>query len=690
MVNEQLGLIQRQRAANFEQRLAQEQKNREFREEQLQNIYDFDVSGLASGDAKLLKQLQTELANSLDPNSENSYSSSRELVSDIAFINNVYGEMKRWGQTGGAGRQSYQQSILNPDRGDGTVFTGNEELLDKRNATWEQGAFASAEILGEAGNRQIIGNVLDQDGNVMQEGVDFFENVWRNRPDEFWRPEIAQGALLLDGVALDYAGRSGVDNTNVDNFAGAVFDSDPNIYDRVVRERLIAINQDRASQNLPAITIEDTADLESYSLSEKDIRAEYIAKAKEGVGLRPTKAAPQTFSGSVYDTQFGVRAAGLAKPISVTSSTLSGDVSHVGLVGDQMVVVYEDADGEIQQARVSEGSDAWDSIVAQSGGFDALSDMVRGQQILPREVEGEPKVDETLEGRQKALEEEVSNLEASKIELERRLEDAQDALSLAQNTRSGSQVQQAQINAALNEVKTLSEQLDQVNADIQRKAQIGPDIPEEYKSPAAIKGEGENISYKKPSRADAGKLIVGDKSQGSTYDQRKASFEEASKLAKEAGHPFPEVVAAQFALESAYGKKPTGDYNFFGLKASNAMLERLRSAGIDASVAKDIQTTEQDKTGKEKNIKADFLSFKSPEDAFMAYLMFIDTTKSDGKRRYGEALDQAKTAKEYLQKIKESGYATAKDYVSSIDSIASGFGVDLGNISRDDDRLASN
>jgi flagellum-specific peptidoglycan hydrolase FlgJ len=120
------------------------------------------------------------------------------------------------------------------------------------------------------------------------------------------------------------------------------------------------------------------------------------------------------------------------------------------------------------------------------------------------------------------------------------------------------------------------------------------------------------------------------------------------------------------------------------------MLERLRSAGIDASVAKDIQTTEQDKTGKEKNIKADFLSFKSPEDAFMAYLMFIDTTKSDGKRRYGEALDQAKTAKEYLQKIKESGYATAKDYVSSIDSIASGFGVDLGNISRDDDRLASN
>ena len=52
MVNEQIGLIQRQRAANLNQRLAQEEKNREFRTEQLQNIYDFDVSGLASGDVQ--------------------------------------------------------------------------------------------------------------------------------------------------------------------------------------------------------------------------------------------------------------------------------------------------------------------------------------------------------------------------------------------------------------------------------------------------------------------------------------------------------------------------------------------------------------------------------------------------------------------------------------------------------------
>jgi len=333
MVNEQLGLIQRQRAANLEQRLIQEQKNREFKTEQLQNIYDFDVSGLASGDVELLGRLQEELANSLDPDSENSYSSSRELVADIAFINNVYGEMKRWGQTGGAGRQSYQQSILNPDRGDGTVFTGNEDTLSARNAAWEQGAFASAQILGEAGNRQIIGNVLDQDGNVMQEGVDFFKNVWRNRPDEFWRPEIAQGALLLDGVALDYASRSGVDNTNVVDFAGAVFDSDPNIYNRVVRERLIEINKRRAVDGLPAITAEDEAELATEGLSEKDIRAEYIARAKEGIGLRPDPKPEKVDEDKTLAGQMNNLFGGAFVPSDMPTVSADGTEGGFGMLG---------------------------------------------------------------------------------------------------------------------------------------------------------------------------------------------------------------------------------------------------------------------------------------------------------------------------------------------------------------------
>jgi hypothetical protein len=383
MVNEQIGLIQRQRAANLNQRLAQEEKNREFRTKQYQNIYDFDVSGLAGGDVELLGKLQKQLASGLNPDSDQSYSNSQELVADIAYINNVYNEMKRWGETGMSGRQSYQQGILQPDRGDGTVFVGTEDTLSARNAAWEQGAFANAQILGGPGQRQIIGDMLDQDGNVMKQGIDFFQNEWRSRPDMFWRPEIGEGAKLLDGVALDFSSRKGVDSSNVQKVAAELFDSDPATINRIRRESLRQINQERADIGYEPISM-DAAEstFDSLGLGVNELRQQYVDRAVEGIGLRPKAAGPQTFSGTVYDTQSGARAIGLTKPIEVVSSTLSGDVSHIALLDDEMVVVYEDADGERQEQAVREGSDAWDSIVAQSGGLDALAKMVTNKNTV--------------------------------------------------------------------------------------------------------------------------------------------------------------------------------------------------------------------------------------------------------------------------------------------------------------------
>ena len=195
MMNEQIGLIQQQRAANLDKRLAQEEKNRQFRTEQLQNIYDFDVSGLASGDVQVLADVQRQLAASLDPNSENSYSSSQQLVADISLINNAYNEMKRWADSGGQGRQIYQNGLLQPERGDGTVVVADEDMLNSRNEVWEKGAFAegSVRLVGPPGNRQLVGMALDVDGNEIGE-VNFFENSMRNQPDQFWRQEVVPAA----------------------------------------------------------------------------------------------------------------------------------------------------------------------------------------------------------------------------------------------------------------------------------------------------------------------------------------------------------------------------------------------------------------------------------------------------------------------------------------------------------------
>lgn len=275
MMNEQINLIQRQRAANLQNRLAQDEKNRQFRTEQLQNIYDFDVSGLASGDVALLGELQKELAAGLNPDSENSYSNSQELVADISFINNVYNEMKRWGDTGMAGRQSYQQGVLQPDRGDGTVFVGNEDTLNSRNDVWEKGAFSNAKILGGAGQRQIIGDMLDQDGNVMQEGVDFFQNQWRNQPDQFWRQEIAEAAFM--DVAGTYADNANVDITNVDQRAANDWDNNP----VKIQEKYRRDKARRNGLSMEEITNDNNSFQDGYT--DEDLRAEYIAEARRGI-----------------------------------------------------------------------------------------------------------------------------------------------------------------------------------------------------------------------------------------------------------------------------------------------------------------------------------------------------------------------------------------------------------------------
>ena len=68
--------------------------------------------------------------------------------------------------------------------------------------------------------------------------------------------------------------------------------------------------------------------------------------------------------------------------------------------------------------------------------------------------------------------------------------------------------------------------------------------------------------------------------------------------AKKAGAKFPEVVAAQWALESAWGDHTTGDFNYFGIKAAG---------GEEYSTC----TTWEHYDGKDVTIQAKFRDFDS-------------------------------------------------------------------------------
>ena len=227
----------------------------------------------------------------------------------------------------------------------------------------------------------------------------------------------------------------------------------------------------------------------------------------------------------------------------------------------------------------------------------------------------------------------------------------------------------------------------------------GAEIREQFGAPdgPAIQGEGPGIAYSKlKPPQDISLLESGNASSGSTKEERQLAFDEATRMAREAGHPFPEVVAAQFAKESAWGKNKGADFNYFGMKSSPAFIERLKEAGIEVKAGDEVETDEYI-DGKKKTIKDSFLAFNSPEDAFMAYLMFIDTTKKKGEggvseRRYGEALDESETAYDYIKGIIEAGYATTppKAYADSINSIAKTYGFDLTEIGREPAGTASN
>jgi hypothetical protein len=443
MVEKQVGLINRERAANLQNRLAQEESNREFRTEQLQNIYDFDVSGLAPGDAANMAELQKTLADRLDPSSENAYSDSQQLIADLALVNNLYSAGKRWGQTGTAGRQGYAQSIVNPDRGDGTTYVSNEDTLQARNSTWEKGASSGFRIEGGPGETRLISTYLDQDGQAMGEG-DYFQNPWYSQPDQFWRAEIGEAPPM--NVAGIYADDPNIDATNVEARSSNRWDSNPTKVQQAFR------NSKAKAEGLSPNELknEDGTYIDGYT--DEQLKAEYQAEAANGLSLRKQAVAPPLFSGSVYDLSDevgGGRAFELESPVDVRTSLVSGTVSHIRLEGDSMTVVFQNLDDEIEEVTVEEGSDAWQTIMDKAGGLPALRAMQLKNGGTPAAeeapAEGGTPAAEEAPAAEVSVEDTVNDLDAQALALEAIIEEA-GPLNRGTDLQTAAAVQEAQAN----------------------------------------------------------------------------------------------------------------------------------------------------------------------------------------------------------------------------------------------------
>ena len=114
--------------------------------------------------------------------------------------------------------------------------------------------------------------------------------------------------------------------------------------------------------------------------------------------------------------------------------------------------------------------------------------------------------------------------------------------------------------------------------------------------------------------------------------------------AKQAGAKFPEVVAAQWALESSWGKATSGKDNYFGLKGSGTKVN-----------------TQEFINGKWITIQAGFIDFP---DLYTCICYLVDRWYKDYSRYQG--VNRAANRNECAQLLVKEGYATDPGYATKL------------------------
>lgn len=118
------------------------------------------------------------------------------------------------------------------------------------------------------------------------------------------------------------------------------------------------------------------------------------------------------------------------------------------------------------------------------------------------------------------------------------------------------------------------------------------------------------------------------------------SWEGIEAAAQAAGAKFPEVVAAQWALESAYGTALSGKNNFFGIKGTGT-----------------VKTTWEDYGNGPVTIQASFKDFATPYDC-------VDHLVTQWYKDYKgyKGVNRATSREDCAYLLKKEGYATDPVY----------------------------
>ena len=131
-----------------------------------------------------------------------------------------------------------------------------------------------------------------------------------------------------------------------------------------------------------------------------------------------------------------------------------------------------------------------------------------------------------------------------------------------------------------------------------------------------------------------------------------ANFPIFYKLAKDAGHKFPEVTAAQVMLETGGGATPSATNNYLGLKATQDEADRGEST---------LQNTTENENGEVVSIQDNFKNFNSLQDMMNQYKT---QWNDDFMGRKGTV--NVDTAEEAAKLLQTNVFATDPDYAKKI------------------------
>jgi hypothetical protein len=404
-LREQAQLTNKRRQQNLNIELAQEDRNKAFREKQIAETYSFDTTGINPAFLPAISGLQAKISGHLDPKSNEVYENKEALLKDSKTLRGLYNVAKSNTENGqreaGVYRGYLDGSVTLPT---GQAFAGTKDVYDERYRAYEKGGLDDIQIEGSAGNYTITGFELMEsdlgDGSFVpsDKRVNVLSSVSAIDPSYLFRPEVVKDSYLIP--AEDYLKHNSVDQAR--SQASRMFGAKEGSIQQPYRASLA---EDQPNEGWLEVAENDVIDEDGnvtakkgdYLRGKSDLKESYLKEIEDfwndnyqvdmsssriGSGSTPVEVNGTTLNAyQILDPK-------TKKPISPTVPLRNGEsvkVSYVSASGegdDTMLTMVYEVDGDIRNETVGITTGAGRSLIEQIGGQAGLVELISRQTDL--------------------------------------------------------------------------------------------------------------------------------------------------------------------------------------------------------------------------------------------------------------------------------------------------------------------